>query len=175
MSNAELESLKLAIKTEEDGRSMYLKAADKVSNPLAKSVMTQLAKEELLHIEVIKKFYESIKQGSKAEIDDFYKKAMTYDLRRKTVFEAAKSRMEKTVEADPDSQHAYKAALKFEEDGANMYKKLAGESNDPVAKKLFDFMFIQESDHFRFLQEGLNYLENPQQWFIEMEKPNFEG
>lgn len=175
MSAQEFESLKLAIKTEEDGRAMYLSAAEKVTNPLAKATMNQLAKEELIHIEVIKRFYESLKQTGKSEIDDVIGKALSYDLRKKTIFEAAKARMDKTVKADPNAQTAYKAALKFEEDGANMYKKLAAETHDPIAKKLYDFMFIQESEHFQFLQEGLNYLENPSQWFIESEKPHFEG
>lgn len=175
MSEKEFESLKLAIKTEEDGRAMYLNAAEKVTNPLAKATMKQLAKEETIHIEVIKKFYESIKAGREAGIDTFMSEAMNYDLRKKTIFEVAQERMEATVEADPNAVDAYNAALKFEEDGANMYKELAGKTTDPVARKLYDFMFEQESEHYRLLNESLNYLENPNQWFIGEEKPHFEG
>lgn len=175
MSDQEFESLKLAIKTEEDGRAMYLAAAGKVANPLAKATMAQLAKEETIHVEVIKKFYNSIKAGEKAVIDDVMEAAMNYDLRKKTIFEAAKDRMEAAVKADPNAVDAYKAALKFEEDGANMYKDLAGKTTDPLAKKLYDFMFGQESEHYRLLDESLNYLENPDQWFIGEEKPHFEG
>jgi len=175
MSSQELESLKLAIKTEEDGRSMYLKAAEKVTNPLAIATMKQLAKEETIHIEVIKKFYASVKDGSKAELEKTMKGAMNYELRMKTIFEAARGLMDETVKTDPQVQSVYDAALKFEEKGANMYKELVGKTSDPVAKKLYKFMFEQESEHFRLLQEGLNYLNNPHQWFIETEKPHFEG
>ncbi len=175
MSSQELESLKLAIKTEEDGRNMYLRAAEKVANPLAIATMKQLAKEESVHIEVIKKFYASVKDGGKAELEKTYKDAMNYELRKKTIFEAARRLMDKTVKTDPQVQAVYDAALKFEEKGANMYKELAGQTSDPVAKKLYQFMFGQESEHFRFLQEGLNYLNHPEQWFIETEKPHFEG
>ena len=175
MSEQEFESLKLAIKTEEDGRAMYLESAERVTNPLAKSTMKQLAKEELIHIEVIKNFYNDLKQGSNADVNAIMDKAMSYNLRKKTIFEAARERMDKAVKDDPNVQKAYKEALKFEEDGANMYKDLAGKTNDPVAKKLYDFMFEQESEHFRLLQEGLNYLNNPDQWFLEEERPHFEG
>ena len=175
MSEQEFESLKLAIKTEEDGRAMYLTAAEKVTNPLAKATMKQLAKEELTHIEIIKKFYDTLKQGAESDVKDMMAKAMNYNLRKKTIFEAARERMDKAVEADPNVQTAYEEALKFEEEGANMYKELAGKTTDPVAKKLYDFLFEQESEHFRFLQEGLNYLNNPEQWFLEEERPHFEG
>ena len=175
MSEKEFESLKLAIKTEEDGRAMYLNAAEKVTNPLAKATMKQLAKEETIHIEVIKKFYESIKAGREAGIDTFMSEAMNYDLRKKTIFEVARERMEAAVEADPDAVDTYNAALKFEEDGANMYKALSAKTTDPAAKKLYDFMFEQESEHYRFLDEGLHYLENPEQWFMGEERPHFEG
>jgi len=175
MGNQELESLKLAIKTEEDGRSMYLKAAEQVTNPLAKATMNQLAKEELVHIEVIKRFYASVKGGGKVELNKAMKSAMNYELRMKTIFETARSLMDKTVKTDPNVQAVYNAALIFEEKGADMYKTLAGKTQDPTAKKIYQFLFEQESEHFRLLQEGLNYLEHPDQWFLESEKPHFEG
>ena len=175
MSEQEFESLKLAIKTEEDGRAMYLAAAEKVTNPLAQATMKQLAKEETIHIEVIKKFYDSLNAGLDSGVDKIMEQAMNYDLRKKTIFETARGRMDAAVEADPDAIDAYHAALKFEEDGANMYKELSGKTTDPVAKKLYDFMFEQESEHYRILDESLNYLENPNQWFIGEEKPHFEG
>lgn len=173
--NSEMESLKLTIKTEEDGRAMYLEAASKVSNPLAVSTFNQLAKEELLHITIIKEFYNDLTTGGKGEISDRMEEAMNYNLRMKTIFEAAKNRMDETVSTDPDVFQAYKTALKFEEDGAKMYEKLAEKTDNPLAKKLYNFMNIQENEHYRLLAETLNYLENPHQWFIEQEKPHFEA
>ena len=173
--NQELESLKLAIKTEEDGRKMYLEAASKTNNPLAKSTFSQLAKEENIHIEVIKEFYESLKGGSEGSISEDIEKALNYQLLKKTIFQAAKDRMDETVAADPTIIKAYKAAMKFEEDGARMYEELAQKTANPIAKKLYAFMNEQENEHYRLLAETLNYLENPNQWFIEQEKPHFEG
>ena len=173
--NEELQALKLAIKTEQDGREMYLKAASKISNPLAKSTMNTLAQEELVHIQVIEDFYNQLKAGGQGKLSSQLEKAMSYDLRKQTIFEAAKGRMEKTVESDPDVFEAYRAAMKFEEDGANMYEELAKKTTHSVAQKMYAFLNVQENEHFRILAETLNYLENPDQWFIEQEKPHFEG
>ena len=174
-SKAEIESLKLAIKTEEDGHKMYTDAAERVTNPLAKSTFTALAKEELHHISAIKKFYNYMKTGEGEISTEEYEQAMSYELRKKTIFEAAKDRIEKTVSADPDTMEAYNAALKFEEDGAKMYEELAEKTDDFQAKTLYSFLYEQENEHYRFLQESIHYLENPDQWFFEQERPHFEG
>ena len=173
--NQELELLKLATKTEQDGRQMYLDAVAKAANPLAKSTFAQLAKEELVHIEMIKGFYESIKSRGEGKVSEELEKAMSYDLRKRTIFELAKDRMDETVAADPDVIEAYKAAMKFEEEGAKMYEEAAKTTDNPLAKKLYTFIYEQESEHYRLLAETLYYLENPNQWFIEQEKPHFEG
>ena len=173
--NEELEALKLAIKTEQDGRKMYLDAVSRVSNPLAKSTLSTLAEEELIHIRIIESFYNEMTAGGIGTSSKQLQKAQNYDLRRKTIFEAARGRMEKTVSSDPNVFEAYRAAMKFEEDGAKMYEDLAKRTSHEVAKKMYDFLNIQENEHYRILAETLNYLENPNQWFIEQEKPHFEG
>jgi len=171
----ELEALKLAIKTEQDGRKMYLDASSRVFNVLAMSTFATLAQEELIHIQVITDFYESLKAGKEGSVSSKIQEAQSYDLRRKTIFEAARGRMEKTVLSDPDVFNAFRAAMKFEEDGANMYQELAAKTDHAIAKKMYDFLNIQENEHYRILAETLNYLENPNQWFNEQEKPHFEG
>ena len=173
--NPELESLKLALKTEEDGRRMYLKSAAKVTNPLAKSTLSKLAEEELYHIEAIKKFYNSLAKKTGADPEAAFEKAVNYELRMKTIFEAARSRMEAAVEEDPNAIDAYHAALEFEEEGAKMYKELGEKTDNSKARVLYAFLFEQESEHYRMLSETMLYLENPAQWFGEQEKWHFEG
>lgn len=174
-NNEEFESLKLAIKTEQDGRKMYLDASERVSNPLAKSTLTTLADEELIHIKVIEEFYNDLKEGGEGTISADLEKALSYDLRKKTIFEAAKGRMDAAVVSGPDVFEIYRAAIQFEEDGAKMYQDMAGKTANPLAKKLYDFLNAQENEHYRILSETLHYLENPDQWFVEQEKPHFEG
>jgi len=173
--NPELESLKLALKTEEEGRKMYLEAAKTVTNPLAQSVLSKLAEEELHHIEAIKDFHDKLSQASGGDPKALRRQALDYDLRKKTVFEIARRRMEATVEEDPDAINAYHAAMKFEEDGANMYDELQGKTTSHKARALYAFLFEQESEHYRLLSETLLYLENPALWFDEQEKWHFEG
>lgn len=174
-NNEEFESLKLAIKTEQDGRKMYMEATERVSNPLAKSTLTTLADEEFIHIRVIEDFYNDLKAGGEGKISADMEKALSYDLRKKTIFEAAKDRMDAAVVSEPDVFEIYRTAIKFEEDGAKMYQEMAGKTTNPLAKKLYDFLNVQENEHYRILSETLHYLENPNQWFTEQEKPHFEG
>jgi len=174
-NDEELEALKLALKTEEDGRTMYLDATAKIRNPLAKTTMSTLAEEELRHIKLIEEFYRDLKAGGAGVLSEQLRKAANYDLRRQTIFEAARGRMQATVEADPDVFLAYKVAIKFEEDGARMYKDLAEKTGNETARKMYVFLNEQENEHYRILAETLNYLENPREWFLEQEKPHFEA
>jgi len=171
----ELEALKLALKTEQDGRAMYLDAAARVRNPLAKSTMSTLAEEELVHIKLIEDFYTDLKAGGVGVLSEQLRKAAGYDLRRQTIFEAARGRMEATVVSDPDVFLAYKAAIKFEEDGARMYKDFSEKTGNETARRMYVFLNQQENEHYRILAETLNYLENPREWFLEQEKPHFEA
>ena len=174
-NNEEFESLKMAIKTEQDGRKMYMEASERISNPLAKSTLTTLGDEELIHIKVIEGFYDDLKAGGSGKISADMERALNYDLRKKTIFEAAKDRMEAVVVSEPDVFEIYRTAIKFEEDGAKMYQEMAGKTANPLAKKLYDFLNVQENEHYQILSETLHYLENPDQWFAEQEKPHFEG
>ena len=171
----EMESLKLALKTEKDGRKMYLDAAKKVKNPIAKNVLSNLAEEEVHHINAIENFYRALEEGTEADPDSILKKAHNLKTLKKTIFEQSKDRMTETVEQDPDAIKAYDTAMKFEEDGAAMYKELSGKTGNPKAKAMYSFMFEQESEHYRLLQESRIYLDKPDMWFNEQEKWLFEG
>lgn len=45
------------------------------------------------------------------------------------------------------------AALKFEEDGYQFYTKISKETNQPLAKRLFESLAIQENEHAKRIME----------------------
>jgi len=172
----ELQSLHTALKTEQDGRTFYLEAAERASNPLAASVFEHLADEELVHIEVIQKFYDELKStGTCQEAESDLKAPDTPQTRLKNVFEKARQNMDREVTADTASLEAYEKAMEFEQKAYDMYKNLSSGSGDCVAGRLYEFMMEQENQHYVFLKETHDYLEKPGEWFQRQEKPLFEG
>jgi len=172
----ELQSLDTAIKTEQDGRAFYLEAARRASNPLAKSVFTHLAAEELIHIEVIQKFYDELKEtGTCRESESDLEASNASQARLKNVFEKACRDIDQAVTGDTASLEAYQKAMEIEQQAYDMYKNLLETSGDCMARQLYEFMMEQENQHYVFLKETHDYLEKPGDWFQREEKPSFEG
>lgn len=175
-SPAELESLKTAIQTENDGRAFYQDATQRAANPLAKTVFETLADEELVHIETIKAFYDSLKEtGSCPELEGFLEDRTKPQVRLENVFQKAHQRIDQEVKADAESLEAYKMAMELEQRAYDMYRQLLTDTDDEMARKLYQFMLEQENEHYAFLKETYDYLENPGDWFVKEERPHFEG
>ena len=172
----ELESLNTAIKTEKDGRVFYQEAIQRAANPLAKSVFETLADEELVHIETIKAFYDALKEkGTCQELGGLLNDKPQPKTRLENVFQKARQSMDETIKTDAGSLEAYKAAMELEQRAYNMYQRLIKDTSDEMARKLYQFMLEQENEHYAFLKETHDYLENPGDWFVREERPHFEG
>jgi len=175
-TQAELESLNTAIQTEKDGRAFYQEATQRSANPLAKTVFETLAAEELVHIETIKAFYDSLKErGTCRGLEDKLQERLHPQARLKNVFERARQHMDREVKADAGSLEAYEAAMKLEQAAYDMYQRLIAETTDDMARRLYQFMLAQENEHYAFLKETHDYLGNPADWFVREERPHFEG
>ncbi|KPL19352.1 MAG: hypothetical protein AMJ92_03455 [candidate division Zixibacteria bacterium SM23_81] len=172
----ELESLSTAIKTEQDGGAFYKAAARRSANPLAKSVFETLADEELVHIETIKAFYCALQEkGTCQELGGLLEDKPHAKTRLENVFKKACQDMDETIKADAGSLEAYEAAMELEQKAYNMYQRLIKDTSDDMARKLYQFMLEQENEHYAFLKETRDYLENPADWFVREERPHFEG
>jgi rubrerythrin len=172
----ELESLNTAIKTEKDGRAFYQEAAKRSTNPMAKAVFRHLAEEERSHIDIIQAYYDQMKErGTCAGLEDLIKDAPSVKEDLKNVFQKACQEFDQRVEIDADSLKAYETAMKLEGEAYDMYKRLQEHTEDCMARNLFQFMLEQENEHFAFLKETHDYLENPADWFVKEERPHFEG
>ncbi|MCK4893922.1 MAG: hypothetical protein KAT07_08140, partial [Calditrichia bacterium] len=52
-----LEALNLALRTEEEGYKLYKAGAEQSENEFVKKILQQLFKDELMHMDLIKRFY----------------------------------------------------------------------------------------------------------------------
>lgn len=163
---SDLSALKLALQMEEDGRKFYLKAEKRANHPLAKETFRALADWELEHMKAIDKFYSSIMEKGRGELAEkvLPKKGEAIDT-FKTIFQKLRERIDKTVKADADDLEAYRSARDIEDKLTGFYRKQAKESSDDKAKHFYLFMADMEQEHYQILDNSLQLLENPAQWF----------
>ncbi|MDZ7339382.1 MAG: ferritin family protein [candidate division KSB1 bacterium] len=172
----ELEALGLALKMEGDGRQFFLAARDRAGHPLAKETFAYLADWELEHISIIQHFYASLRDRgewtSAAHLEGKRGEAIATF---RTLFRAARERLEETVAADADVLQAYRLALGIEDKLIVFYRNRAEAAKEPLAKRFYGFMVDQEREHHLILDNSLRYLENPAQYHADEEDWMFDG
>ena len=171
----ELEALQVALKTEEDGFHYYQEAADRSQHPLVKKFFAAVANDECAHIFLIKDFYKALKADPKTGEIKLPDASADYKQRLKTIFQEARKEIKDKVTLDTGILDVYRHSMDLETKAANFYKERAAKSPYPPVKKLWDWLFLFESDHYRMFSETLSYLEKPDLWHLEMERSIFEG
>ena len=168
---------KLAIELEKKGYDFYAKTAAKTKNPLAYSTLVSLAERELDHIDKIEEFYQAL-TGNKKLAEKWLKPMFIPPDKKellRPILAKLKKSLDKRFETEKDINEAYQIAEGFEQDSFNLYDKIAKESSNEVAKKFYASLAQEERDHFAILDETLQYLNNPGDWFKKQERWIVEG
>ncbi len=172
-----IEDTKLAIELEKKGYDFYTKTAAKTNNPLATSTLNSLAERELEHISKIKEFYKNLTGEQKLPSD--WLKGVEVPPKKeeilKTILNKLKTGLDKKYETQKDINEAYKIAEGLESDSYNLYDKISKESSDETAKKFYAALAQEEREHYDILEETLQYLNNPGDWFKKEERWIVEG
>ncbi len=166
-----LEALKIALKTEEDGYQLYKKGAEQAEDKFVKSIFEQLFKDELMHMDLIKRFYAELNEaGSWAEMSPEEKNYKGLKGELKTIFSNALENVETGKEKITDADvEVYKKAIQFEKDGVKLYSRLYDETEDEKAKKFYAFLRDMEQEHADVLDDAYQYLEDPNNWYLNQE------
>ncbi|MBU0573699.1 MAG: ferritin family protein [Candidatus Margulisbacteria bacterium] len=168
---------KLAIELEKKGYEFYTQAANKVQNPLAKSTLESLAQRELVHLEKVKEFYKNL-TGEQKLPEGWLKDVEippTKGQLLKPILLKLKDSLDKKIETREDINKAYKIAEQLERDSYALYDSIAKESPDDTTKKFYAALATEENEHFEILDETLQYLNNPGDWFKKEERWIVEG
>jgi rubrerythrin len=168
---------KLAIELEKKGYKFYSETADKTDNPLVISTFKSLAERERLHIERIYEFYQNL-TGEKILKSDWLKEVEVPPSRQellKPILEKLEKNLDKKFETREDINEAYKIAEGLERDSFTLYEKIAEESVDETAKKFYSALAKEEREHYAILDETLQYLNHPADWFRKEERWIVEG
>ncbi len=169
--------VKLAIDLEKKGFEFYSQTAAKTNNPLAAAVLASLADREMVHLERIKRFYQEL-TGTKELKSDWLKGVLVSPTKQellRPIVDKLKDHLEQKFASNADTNEAYKVAEGLEKDSYDLYLKLANEYPDPVTKQFYAALAKEEQQHFEILDETLQYLNRPGDWFREKERWLVEG
>jgi rubrerythrin len=165
------ERVDLALKTENDGSTFYMRASGRVTHKLARAAFEILAKEELRHVALIEALSARLRgTGAPVVVNSPTKGSLAKDI--KTIYGSA---MEDSSGPDLGAAEAYGKAIELEKRISALYFEDGRECESDEARKLFSVLYREEQDHLTLLEDMLNYLTKPDQWFIDKDYVLLDG
>jgi len=167
-----MEALNFALKFEREGKEFYKKAARITNNSLGKEIFQTLAKEEILHMENIQKIYQNIEKEGE------WRERITVignPEQIKTVFVEAMEKIDKEIKVSTSYLDALKKAMEMEERGEKLYNSLAEKAIDPLEKRFYLTLSVEERSHFLLILDSYDYLSDPAGWFAQKERSSLDG
>jgi len=166
-----LEALNLALRTEEEGYALYKTGVDQSQNEFVKSIFRQLFKDELMHMDLIKRFFAELNNsGSWAQMSADEKNYKGIKGELKTIFTQTLKSVQEGKETVTDTDlKVYQKAIDFENKGVKMYTQLHDQSSDNKAKKFYAFLWDMEQEHADVLDKTYQYLKDPNSYYMQEE------
>ncbi|MGC8960671.1 MAG: ferritin family protein [Chloroflexia bacterium] len=173
--NPVLQALHQGIQTELQGRTFYRKAAERSRDPKGQEVFRSLMRDEEMHLRLLQVQYGAlVDEGRWLEMEQA--RELEPGRAAAILFPQEDEALAALLPAEGDDLRALQLALDFEHRGYQMYRRRAGETDDPAGRALYDFLAAQEQKHYDFIHRALEYLQTQGAWFYdERELPFFEG
>jgi rubrerythrin len=149
-----MNDLKFAIKMEHDGEKYYRQQAEINKNNSIGTVCLMMAEDEKKHAQLL--------------IDKMNEKA--FQLRDSDTLAKAKNvfagRGDIKIEgkATPSQLDFYRTALDMEKQSIDLYTGYLAKADGVKEKELFEFLIIQEKQHFDLIEELVTMLGHAEQW-----------
>lgn len=173
--------LRRGMSLERDGYNFYMLAAARAFNKRGRAMFLDLASQEKDHLRLLLAEYRALEEGQgwlpheEAMQADFPLDPAGPDL-------PGEEPAEPLPVFTPDREISLEgdiAALEFgletEQISRELYAQAAQETDDPSARKAYEFLTSQEEQHYRLLQNTLEYLTQNQTWWDSDEYPFFIG
>lgn len=151
--------LQVALENEEQGYKILTDARDACEDKLARATFDFLAREELKHMEIIRRYA----QTGEAVAPEKGAVVTRQDVARgvKGIFEQFGWQYEQAASEPEARENAYKTAMEMERHGHNFYATAAREARDEAARKFYEFLANEEIRHFEIIQESHDFLSQP--------------
>jgi rubrerythrin len=155
------------MKMEEDGRDFYLRHAETTTIPSLKSVLVELAEDELKHYNLFK----AMRDGLPAEYRDSEQTRILSTV--KNVFETLKAQ-NTDLNLKNDARKLWEEAQDIEKKSESFYREKANEIDDQKQKQILNRIADEEHRHWVALENVIRFLDRPQQWLEDAEWSNLE-
>lgn len=165
------ERVDFALRTESDGSGFYENASGRTDNKLARAAFAMLAKEEERHVELIRALGQRLEgSGEPVEAESRTQKDLARSVH--TIYGEA---TDASAEADLDAGEAYRKAIELEKKISSLYYGYIEDCESDEAKHLFKVLHKEEQDHLALLEDMLNYLTRPDDWFVDRDMVLLDG
>lgn len=161
------EIVKTAIRLEEDGVKFYLDVAKRSKNEMVQSMFKSLAEEELRHIKWIQENFPGADQAKQFN-EDLYSNL-------KKVFTDIPASLKDEATGTGDDIKAVKIAIDMENKSAQIYSEWVNKSDDETIKDMFKALAETEKGHRKLLENTLEFLQHPEDWYMQEERWSFDG
>lgn len=156
-----------AMKMEEDGRAFYLDHAKKTTIPDLKSVLIELAEDELKHYNLFK----AMRDGQVAEYEEPKQTRILSSV--KNVFESLKAQNEE-LSLRGETRDLWVKAQEIEKKSEDFYREKAAEVDNEKQKDVINRIADEEHRHWVAIENVIQFLDRPQQWLEDAEWSNLE-
>ncbi len=144
-----------AIGLEERARMYYAGAAERVTDPSGKKILTLLMNEEKRHAEILAK----MKGGSRGELVD---SSLLREVRG--LVEGAVKEGKDAISSDGSLREILQKAMEIEQATRRFYKEKAASVDDDKVKDLFSKLARQEASHYLLVSGLAEYFDRPVEW-----------
>lgn len=154
-----MNALEFAIKMELDGERYYREQAEINQGNSLRAIFLMLADDEKMHAQILEK---------KAKNLNYTLEPNETLATAKNVFND-KDRIKNEIKEIPSQIDVYRAALDNEKESILLYQKCSSEAADGETKTLFDYLILQEKEHYAILEQLTALLSRSEEWVEDAE------
>ena len=173
MSKAALTMLSTALEMEEKGKKFYQQAIAKCQDRLGQEIFTMLRDDEGVHLERIRKIYQSLSdnQGWTTQWENYQ---IQHEDPGVVFTKLAKQHGEK-MQGQTTTVEALDVGLDLELQSVTFYQEHLAKATDAIERKFLDRMVYEERGHHALFADLKLYYADPASWFRERERHGFDG
>lgn len=167
-----LKMLSTALEMEEKGRAFYERVVSTCTNSLGKEMFTTLMEDETVHMDRIKKIYESLCGG---EAWCTWDGSELPHGNLAAIFKKMAKEHGSEINVETGDLDALDIGIDFEARSVEFYETQLQKATDKLEKDFIKEMIVEEKDHYAALEDMKLYLSDPASWFRERERGGLDG
>jgi rubrerythrin len=145
--DATLAALQMAIQTEIDGHSFYLRFAQQTDDLGARSMFERLARDEVMHLELLRNTKAMLQESGQWAA---YRGLALDPVEGAPIF--SRERVQQNIVAFTSDLSALRLAYLIEKDAVEFYTRAGAETDDPNGRRMFQDLARMETAHLGLLQ-----------------------